>query len=233
MSSELKLFFFHFGTQTVKKYKLSFRDIIEDIKNDNLKISTNFSIPDFVFKHGKDKTTIGITLYDESNNSQNYKFNVYYGKNSAYVQTEELSDYVFEIIFRNMKSVIIEQKEMVFKELDNLDNKYRERLCLINYNTNFIHINGIKFNLPLLVSINTSLHEITFNQISVLDLENGKFIVQPIREKSEYNVKFLNDNKNLFNNFETKYFNKFFNSGPNQYQTILNKIIDKFDIIII
>ena len=202
MSSKLKLFFFHFGTPTIKKYKLSFRDIIEDIKNDNLKISTNFSIPDFVFKHGKDKTAIGITLYDESNNFENYKFNVYYGKNTAYVQTDGLSDYVFEIIFRNMKSVIIEHKETEFKELDNLNNKYRERLCLINYNTNFIHINGIKFNLPLLVSKNTSLHEITFNQIRVLDLENGKFIVQPIREKSEYNVKFLNDNKNLFNNFE-------------------------------
>ena len=231
MSSKLKLFFFHSGTPKIKKYKLSFRDIIEDINNDNLKISTYFSIPDFVFKHGKDKTAIGITLYDDSNNSNNYKFNVYYGKNSAYVQTDNFSDYVFEIIFRNMKYIKIEENGMEFKELDNLDNKNRERLCLINYYNHYIHINGIKFNLSLVVSKNTSVHEITFNQISVLDLEKEKFIVQPIREKSEYNVKFLNDKKNLFNNFETKYFNKFFNSGANQYQTILDQIIDKFIII--
>ena len=217
MSSKLNLFFFHILPITVKKFKLSFRNIIEDIKNYNSDISTTFSIPENVFKHGKDKTAVGITLYDESNHSQNYKFNVYYGKNSAYVRTDSLSNSVFELILRNMKNVKIEYG-ITFKELDNLGNKDRERLCLINY-TGIIKINGADIVLSDIITDNSIESEIKFNQISVLDLERKIFIVKPIKDKMEYDIDFFKENKKLLLSFE-KHLDTFFGTDTFKYKMV-------------
>ena len=226
MSSSLNLFFIHLFPIKVKKFKLSFRNIIEDIINDNSVNSMNFSIPEYVFKHGKDKTAISITLYNESNHSRNYKFNVYYGKNSAYVLTDGLSKHVFEIILRNMKNIKI-QHGIEFKELDKLGNQDRERLCLINCTTNIIEINGIDIDLPDIISSNTLEHEINFNQISILDFEREIFIVQPIIDKKEYDIEFFIRNKELILSFENE-LNNFFGSDFYTYKNVRKKIFKKF-----
>ena len=99
MSLSLDLIFFHFISKHIIKFKLSFQENFNYIKNDKL----TFSIPENVFKYGKDKAVIRITLYDDSNKSQNYEFNVYYWKNCAYVQTDSLSKQVYKIILKNLK----------------------------------------------------------------------------------------------------------------------------------
>jgi len=68
MSSILDLLFFQFISRNVNKFKLSFRNLIENIEKDKM----TFSIPDAVFKHGKDKGTIHLSLYDEKNRTENY-----------------------------------------------------------------------------------------------------------------------------------------------------------------
>ena len=136
-----------------------------------------FSIPENVFKHGKDKAVIQITLYHDSNKFENYDFNVYHGKNCAYVETDSLSKHVFEIILKYMKNVKVTQYGKEFKELDNFGNKYRERLTLINYSFISIQINEINMDFLSILLQNSIKCEIPFNQISVLDLEKEKFIV--------------------------------------------------------
>ena len=91
MSSILDLLFFQFISRNVKKFRLSFRNLIENIEKDKMA----FSIPDTVFKHGKDKATIHLSLYDEKNRTENYKFHVYYGKKIKHC----------EIIHKNMRKV--------------------------------------------------------------------------------------------------------------------------------
>ena len=111
MSSILDLLFFQFISRNVNKFKLSFRNLIENIEKDKM----TFSIQDKVFNHGKDKTTINLSIYDEKNRTKNYKFHVYYGKNSAYVQTDRLSKNVYEIILKNLKGVKISEYGQVFQ----------------------------------------------------------------------------------------------------------------------
>ena len=127
MEPSLKLIFFHTYFNYATKFKLSFSKKIENIGNNKM----IFSIPNNAFKHGKNKAVIEISLYNDLNKFQSYKFNIYYGKNCAYVQTDGLSGKVYEIIFLNMKNIKIEQSGIEFKELDNLGNRNRERLTLI------------------------------------------------------------------------------------------------------
>ena len=223
MSSILDLLFFQFISRNVKKFRLSFRNLIENIEKDKMA----FSIPDTVFKHGKDKATIHLSLYDEKNRTENYKFHVYYGKNSAYVQTDRLSKNVYEIILKNLKGVKISEYGQVFTELDDLGNKDRQRLTLINYSQN-IEINDNIYDLSRIVLQNTLDSEILFNQISVLDLEKRLFIIQPIKDKTDYDIEFLKDNMELLLTFETK-FNDFFNSS--NYSNIGNELINTFQKI--
>ena len=79
MKPSLDLLFFNITQKLVKKFKLSFQDKIENIEEDTMTVP----IPETVFKHGKDKIAVQITLYGESNKaekSENYTFNLYYGK---------------------------------------------------------------------------------------------------------------------------------------------------------
>ena len=97
------------------------------------------------------------------------------GKNYAHVQLDGLSKRVYEIILHKMKNVKITIFGKEFKELDNLGNKDRERLTLINYYCGNIQINGRDIDLTSIVSQNSIESEITFNQISILDFVNILF----------------------------------------------------------
>ena len=168
--------------------------------------------------------------FAQNNKSRNYKFNVYYGKNISYVQTDILYGYVHEIILQKMKDIQIKINEKEFKELDNLGNKERERLTLINYYCGNIQINGRDIDLTSIVSQKSIESEITFNQISISDFENDKYIIQPIKEKGEYNVNFLEVNKALVLNFENN-FNNFLNSDIWNYKNFGEEIKKKYQII--
>jgi len=221
MLPSLDLHFFHFFETKVTKLKLSFRGFEEDIEKDKM----SFSIPDIAFKHGKDKATIHISLYDDEGNSEDYKFYVYYGKNSAYVETDCLSTNVYELILRNLKNVQIKSFEKDFSELDDLGNKCRQRLTLINYMMSNIQINGHAYNLSNIILQNMSENISPFNQISVLDLEKRLFIIQPIRDKSEYDITFLKDNKEFLLTFENQ-LNEFFDSTD--YKKVGNDLFNTF-----
>ena len=229
MNPSLDLLFFYFSPKQVKKIKLSFQDKIENIERDKMAVP----IPETVFKYGKNKIAVQITLYgesDKSEKSENYTFNLYYGKNSAYVKTDCFSKYVYELILKNMKNVKIEHGGKEFKELDNLGNKCRERLTLINYDYRDIQINGIIIDLSTIIFENTDSghNKISgFNQISVLDFENNIYIIQPIKEKSEYDANFFKDNKELILSFE-KIFNSFLKASSSNYKDVYQNIKDKF-----
>ena len=57
------------------------------------------------------------------------------------------SKHVFELILKNMKNIQIEQNGKEFKKLDNLGNKYRERLTLVDCDFSDVQINGIDIDL--------------------------------------------------------------------------------------
>ena len=226
MASILDLIFFSFWNNDVKKFKLPFQDKIEEIKKEKM----TFTIPEAIFRHGKDKTPIEIILYDSANNSKNYMFNIYYGKNISYVQRDLFCDSVYEIILQKMKDVQIISFEKEFKELDNLGNKDRERLTLINFSSSFITINGIKVDLSSIISDNSLEADIRFNQISILDFEKKIYIVQPIKEKSEYDIEFFKKNKEKLMTFETE-LKKFFDSDINNYEKIGDHLTKQFEKI--
>ena len=124
-----------------------------------------------------------------------------------------------------MKNVKIEYG-ITFKELDNLGNKDRERLCLINY-TGIIKINGADIVLSDIITDNSIESEIKFNQISVLDLERKIFIVKPIKDKMEYDIDFFKENKKLLLSFE-KHLDTFFGTDTFKYKMVISNIKAKF-----
>ena len=229
MNPSLNLIFFHFSQMMVNKFKLSFQEDIVNIEPETKKLPLLF-IPESVFEHGKDKTAISITLYDESKNHKTYIFNIYYGNNIAYVQTDVLSRNVHEFIFKNISELKIREDAYEFTELDNLGNKNRKRLTLINYKSDIIEINGMNLSLSDIILNNSSEAKIAFNQISVLDLENKIFIIQPIKEQREYDVKFFENNKSKLMKFENK-ITKLFSKKGEDYEQYIEKIRQKYDIM--
>lgn len=202
MSLILEMYFFCFSTnKIINKCKLSFLDKIIEINSNKL----TFHIPENIFIHGKDKIVVNLTLYSNQNISQNYKFNLYYGHNKINIQQDDLCPYVYEIILKNIKIMKIKGILFEFNELDNLENLNRKRLTLINYSISFIEINGKKLLLSNIVSENSVEIQNYFNQISVIDIENKIFIVQPIKEKSEYNVNFFKNYKDKIISFENNF----------------------------
>ena len=148
MCPRLDLFFFHFFDKyDIIKFKLSFRENKENIEKDKM----TFPIPDVVFKHGKDKATVTISLYDKDGNPEDYKFHVYYGKNTAYIQTDCFTKNVYELILMNLNNVKITEFGKEFNEFDNLGNRDRKRLTLINYRNRYILINGKNYDLSNIV----------------------------------------------------------------------------------
>ena len=225
MNPSLNLIFFKLYRMKVEKYKLSFQENIEDIKIGE----SHIFLPENIFEQGKDKTTISITLYDKTN-SNTFLFNIYYGNNIAYVQTDVLSRHVYEFIFKDINTPNIKEDKYEFKELDNLGNNNRKRLTLINYKSDNIEIKGIDLSLSAIISENTLESEITFNQISVLDLINQIFIIQPIREKNEYDIKFFENNKDKLIEFE-KDFNIFLKKNKYDYMAYGVKLEEKYGVM--
>ena len=200
MEPKLNLIFFNlFGQKYVKKFK--FLDIIRDIEIDNIQLP----LPEKVWKHGKDKAVVNLYIYDNNGKTYDYKFNVYYGKNNAYVRTDNISKNVSEIILKNMDDIKVKVGDKELTELDDLENKDRKRLTLINYGFDDININGKDFNLHKIISQNTEEYECLYNQISIQDFENNKFIIQPIIDIIEYDVDFLIKNKNELITFDKKF----------------------------
>ena len=205
MEPKLNLIFFNlFSQKCVKKFK--FLDIIRDIEIGNIQLP----LPEKVWKHGKDKAVVSLNIYDNNGKTYDYKFNVYYGKNNAYVRTDNISKNVSEIILKNMDDIKVKVGDKELTELDDLENKDRKRLTLINYGFDDININGKDFNLHKIISQNTVEYECLYNQISIQDFENNKFIIQPIIDIIEYDVDFLIKNKNELITFE-KHFDDLMN----------------------
>ena len=113
MSASIELNFFYF-VQNIDRFQLSFQKDVQTI-NEEKKI---IPIPEYVFKHGKDKSHIIIKLFQINTNISNeYNFYVYYGKNKAYVQLDSLDTKTYEIILKSIKNLMISRKGKVFNEL--------------------------------------------------------------------------------------------------------------------
>ena len=108
-------------------YQLSFQKTINTINEKQI----SFTIPEYIFKQGKDKAVIRIKLFtsDLKDNSE-HKFDVYYGINKANVSLHFLNDFTYEFIFFK-KAKKISFFEDDFIELDTMGNEKLERLVLI------------------------------------------------------------------------------------------------------
>ena len=222
MEPKLNLIFFNlFGRNYMKKFK--FLDIIRDIEIGNIQLP----LPEKVWKHGKDKAVVNLYIYDNNGKTYDYKFNVYYGKNNAYVRTDNISKTVSEIILKNMDDIKVKVGDKELTELDDLENKDRKRLTLINYGFDDININGKDFNLYDIISQNTLEYVCHYNQISIQDFENNKFIIQPIIDIIEYDVDFLIKNKNELITFE-KNFDDLMKYNDSIYKEHEEKITKQF-----
>lgn len=196
MSASIELNFFYF-VQNIDRFQLSFQKDVQTI-NEEKKI---IPIPEYVFKHGKDKSHIIIKLFQINTNISNeYNFYVYYGKNKAYVQLDSLDTKTYEIILKSIKNLIISRKGKVFNELDSIENTNKQRLVLINYESTCISINGDIYDLNEIVQNNCDLIASSY-QLSEIDLKNKKFIVKPFEPKDECNLDFLINNKEEYQKF--------------------------------
>lgn len=202
MSASIKLHFFYVK-KNIDRYKLAFQKEIQPIDKNII----NIDIPEIIFKYGKDKRNMSITLYTAQTNIQKeFNFHVYYGNNSAYVQLDKLYYNSYEIILRNNEKLNIYGDENYFTELDTIGNIDKKRLVLINYGVTFLKIN----------EINLDLHKITFEncqsissssfQLSEVDYKTSKFIVKQFQENKEYNFDLLIKNKDKLQNFADELF---------------------------
>jgi hypothetical protein len=141
-TSFLELNFFLRVQQLILKFNLSFDDIIKDIKPGVYR----FSLPDYLFNNGKDKSLVSITLYSKEQN-QDYSFYVNKGDNRVYVGLDYLFWSVYQIIIYSKEKITISQLGKNFDKFDSLGSKYRSRITLINTDPRFI-LNGksVDFN---------------------------------------------------------------------------------------
>ena len=138
MSALIELNFFY-KNKNIDKYKLSFQKEIQNIIGNKIIVN----IPDKIFKYGKVKHPMKITLFKiNSDFIKEYNFNIYYGKNCAYVQLDDLYNNSYEIILRTKDNPHISYDDMIFNQLDTIENKDKKRLVLINYGSTFLKINN-------------------------------------------------------------------------------------------
>ena len=218
MSASIELNFFYF-IKNIDRFQLSFQKDVQDIDEEKKIIP----IPEYVFKHGKDKSHIIIKLFQiNSNKSNEYNFNVYYGKNKAYVQLDSLDTKTYEIILKSIENLLISRKNKVFNELDNIENTDKKRLVLINYESNCISINGEVYDLNEIVQNNCNLITSSY-QLSEIDLKSKKFIIKPFKPKDECKLDFLIRHKEEYQNFVKDLENLFF-CDDMDYITNINEI---------
>ena len=94
MSTSLELNFFY-TQKNINRYQFPFQKDKQEIKDTKV----NIEIPDSIFKYGKEKQQMSIKLFlnDSDNNIEHY-FNIYYGKNSSYLNLDEFNNYSYEIM---------------------------------------------------------------------------------------------------------------------------------------
>ncbi len=225
MSPQIKLYFF--GDLVDKfMYHLSFQKKFRPIKKKN----KNYDIPESIFKNGKGKTTISITL-KFLNEEKEHKFFVYYGTNKVYIQLNILNDFSYEIIFKKTSDKTIQYKGKKFTQLDTMGNDKLERLVLINYEYNYLFINEFLFNIQATIKNNCSIINSNFYQLTELDLNNLQFIVKPIEDKDEFDVKFFEMNKEKINSFPNE-LEKLFESSDDEYDDTLKKLRETFSDLV-
>ena len=196
MSASIKLNFFY-SVKNIDKYQFPFQNKVQDITKDQDEIN----IPDSVFKFRKDKVPMSIKLFKSKSGINNeYNFHIYYGKNSAYVQLDELSYNSFEIIFRNIENLHILGIDTEFKELDTIENNDKKRLVLINYTPINLFINEIKIDLRQIIEENCSDFSTSY-QFSEIDFKENKFIVKPMKKIEEHKYDFLLEKKEQYKKF--------------------------------
>ena len=196
MSPSIELNFVY-NRKHIDRYQLSFQKEIQNIENDTIKID----IPKSLFKYGKDKIKMKITLFEKnSEKKKDFNFNVYNGKNCAYVGIGGLYSKTYEIILKSIENLKISGNDIEFTELDTNNNEDRKRLVLINWDSNYLKINEKEIILGDITGINcVKIH--SSYQISEINYNENKFIVKPFEEEKEYDFSLLINNKDKYKNF--------------------------------
>ena len=196
MSASIKLNFFY-SVKNVDRYQFPFQSKVQDITKDQDEVN----IPDSVFKFRKDKVPMSIKLFETKLGlNKEFHFHIYYGKNSAYVQLDELLYNSFEIIFRNIENLHILGINTEFTELDTIGNNDKKRLVLINYTSFHLSINEIKIDLSQIIQKHCSDFSTSY-QFSEIDFRENKFIVKPMKKIEEHNFDFLLEKKDRYKEF--------------------------------
>ena len=196
MAAVIELNFFY-KIKNIDRYRLSFQNQIQYITEKKTKIN----IPDKVFRYGRGKNKMKITLFKKNSDlKRDYDFHVYYGINRAYVQLDAFFNISYEIILRSIEMPEISIDNMMFDELDTMDNKDRKRLVLINFYSTFLKINNMNYDLTNITQANCKFASTSY-QLSEIDAKSQKFIVKPIEELEECKLNFLIEKKEEYTKF--------------------------------
>ena len=114
-------------------------------------------------------------------------------------------------------------------ELDNLENKDRKRLTLINYGFDDININGKDFNLHKIISQNTLEYGCLYNQISIQDFENNKFTTEQLA--GEYLMRLIVAEVSI--NFIDEYWKKHLRNIDDLKKSVQNAYYEQKDPLLI
>ena len=223
MAISIELNFFYY-IQKVDRFQLSFQSEKQAIKENKSKIN----IPASTFKYGKDKTQMSIRLFKTNSNENNeYTFYVYYGENKAYIQLDELTFKSYEIILKSIENLHISGIKSEFTELDTIENTNKKRLVLINYDSNYLKINNIIYDLSDIIQTNCDIKSSSY-QLSEIDLQTKKFIVKPFEPKDECEIKFLFQYKEQYKNFAEDLDNLFY-CKDNEYTSNIKEIKNNYE----
>ena len=215
MKSTIEINFFYFQQKYVTKFKLPFMSLPENITSDKY----NYDLPNDLFKFNKVKAVLTLILYSNIE-GQEYKFYVYKGANTIYVQLEFLFDTVFELIIKSSQIINLRLLTQKFDKLDTLGNKYRKRLTLVNIDNKIIMDEKV-LNFRNIFAANYNHKEISdsisgFFQIS-FEIDNEvkekkkriHFIMKNIEDKKEKDeerpdLKLLKSSEKSINDFLDK-----------------------------
>ena len=174
-------------------FNYHFKKVLNLIKDETIILN----IPDYIFKHRKDKAVINIKLFGANfDENKEHKFYVYYGENKAYVQLKYLNDKSYEIIFKTRDNIKLSLMEKDFTELDTMGNNRLKRLVLINYSDINLFINNKGYDLSEIILKNCNEIANSY-QLSELNYEMKEFIVKPIVDIKEFDIEFFRKNKDV------------------------------------
>ena len=89
---------------------------------------------------------------------------------------------------------------MIFNWLDTMNNKDRKRFVLINYNSIFLKLNNLDFDISNIIRSNGKFNSISY-KLSGINANDKIFIVKPFEKYIEFNLDFLIDKKDEYINF--------------------------------